>query len=97
MTSATRTNIFFGRPDTILGICEAVGRDLGFSPNLLRLALGMTLLFQPVLVIGTYLGLGVLVFVTRTLFPVPRVSVPAETTVLTAQNDAHAPDFALAA
>lgn len=60
------------KPDTLLGICEAVGNDLGFSPNLLRVALCCLLFFSPKLMIGAYLGLGVVVLASRLVFPKPR-------------------------
>lgn len=60
------------KPDTLLGICEAVGNDLGFSPNLLRVALCCLLFFSPKLMIGAYLALGVIVLASRLIFPKPR-------------------------
>lgn len=60
------------KPDTLLGICEAVGNDLGFSPNLLRVALCCLLFFSPKVMIGAYLGLGVVVLASRLIFPKPR-------------------------
>ena len=77
----------FMRDDTFLGVCEALGEDLGFHPNYLRATLGVLLLWNPVVIIGTYLGLGVVVLLSRLVFPAPRVaaapqaeaSSPAET------------------
>jgi phage shock protein C len=57
------------RGDTILGVCEAVGQDLGFHPNWLRIPFGALLLWNPIVVIGTYLGLGCVVAVSRWFFP----------------------------
>jgi len=65
------TTALIARPDTFFGICEAVGRDLGFPPNLLRVALGVSILWQPLWVLAAYAGLGVAVFASRLLFPVP--------------------------
>ena len=60
------------REDTLLGVCEALGEDFRFNPLLLRVALGATLFFNPVAAIGAYLGLGVLVLVSRLFVPNPR-------------------------
>ena len=49
------------RSDTILGVCEAIGRDFGFNPLWLRLVLIVPVFFAPVLSIAAYLGLGLLV------------------------------------
>jgi phage shock protein C len=99
MTTAS-TNILFGRNDTMLGICEAVGRDLGFNPNLLRAALGLTLLFQPVLVLSTYAAMGVVVLASRLIFPEPRAaadSIAVDAAAVSADNDAETRELALAA
>jgi phage shock protein PspC (stress-responsive transcriptional regulator) len=57
------------RNDTILGVCEALGHDLGFNPNFLRVPLGAGIIFAPLLMVGIYLALGAVVFVSRTFFP----------------------------
>jgi phage shock protein PspC (stress-responsive transcriptional regulator) len=49
------------RNDTILGVCEAIGRDFGFNPLWLRLAFIAPLFFAPTATIAAYLGLGVIV------------------------------------
>ena len=49
------------RNDTILGVCEAIGRDFGFNPLWLRLAFIVPLFFAPTLTIAAYFGLGALV------------------------------------
>ena len=64
------TPVFLGRNDTILGVCEALGQDLGFHANLLRGAFGIGLLFQPMAVIAAYAACGIVVLVSRLLFPV---------------------------
>ena len=67
------------RDDTFLGICEALGEDFRFNANILRVALGVSLLWNPVAVIATYAGLGVIVAVSRWLAPNPRTAAaPAE-------------------
>lgn len=57
------------RNDTILGICEALGHDLGFNPLFLRVALAGGIIFAPMATVAIYLIAGVLVFASRTFFP----------------------------
>jgi len=57
------------RSDTILGVCEAVGQDLGFHPNWLRVPFAALILWNPVVIIASYLLLGAVVAVTRWFFP----------------------------
>lgn len=63
-----RNNVAF-RNDTILGVCEALGHDLGFNPNWLRVPLASGIIFAPLVMVGIYLALGVLVFASRALAP----------------------------
>ena len=60
------------REDTLLGVCEALGEDFRFNPLLLRVALGAGLFLNPAAAIGAYLGLGLLVLVSRVIVPNPR-------------------------
>lgn len=91
----------FARPDTFLGVCEAIGQDFGFHPNYLRILLGGLLLLSPVIVLSTYLALGALVLMSHRLFPSRPASMalPAGTQEfkLQAENDEGAIDFAAAA
>ena len=57
------------RSDTMLGVCEALGQDFGFHPNWLRLALGSMVLWSPWGAFGIYLGLGVIVGLSRLVAP----------------------------
>ncbi|QNM82976.1 PspC domain-containing protein [Sphingomonas sabuli] len=72
------------RSDTLLGICEAVGQELGFNPNWLRVAFSALLLWNPTVIVAAYLGLGVVVFAARRLLrdrkPVPAAAPEAEPT-----------------
>ena len=63
------------RPDTLLGVCHALGEDLGFNPNILRVALAVPLVWMPVPMFAAYLALGLLVLASRLLFPNPRRTV----------------------
>jgi phage shock protein C len=57
------------RSDTILGVCEAIGRDFGFNPTWLRLAFIVPLFFSPFLTIAAYFALGALVGLINWLTP----------------------------
>lgn len=57
------------RSHTILGVCEAVGEDFGFNPVLLRIPFAASVIYSPMLAIGTYFALGLAVLVSRWLFP----------------------------
>jgi phage shock protein PspC (stress-responsive transcriptional regulator) len=71
------------RDDTMLGVCQGLGEDFGFNPIWLRIAFGATLLINPIAVIGTYLGLGLLVATSRLIVPARRRTAPAVETVET--------------
>ena len=62
------TNLLL-RNDTVLGVCEGIGSDFGFHPNWLRLTFAGFFYFFPAIVIGTYLGLGAVVALTRWFAP----------------------------
>lgn len=88
------------RDDTLLGVCEALGEDFGFNPLWLRISLAVGLLWNPMAMIGAYLGLGVVVLATRLLIPARRQGMDAaaaEQKPLEHQNDDHAPVMAQAA
>lgn len=63
------------RSDTILGVCEGIGQDLGFNPLYLRLAFAGLFYFNPVVVIGSYVALGAGLALARWLYPVPAALV----------------------
>jgi phage shock protein C len=75
------------RSDTMLGVCEALGQDLGFNANYLRIALASLVLWDLYAAIGIYLGLGVVVAVSRWLAPAPR---PAEVHQLAVDTESPA-------
>ncbi len=64
----SNANLLF-RNDTVLGVCEAIGRDFGFHPNWLRLTLASLFYFYPAAVIGGYLAMGIVVAFTRWIAP----------------------------
>lgn len=63
-----RTNLLF-RHDTVFGICEGAGQDLGINANWLRVPLCAGLLWNPTAMVVAYLTLGILVVVSRLVFP----------------------------
>jgi phage shock protein C len=60
------------RDDTLLGVCQSLGEDFGFNPNFLRVALGVSLLWNPVAVVAAYAMLAVLLAAARWILPDPR-------------------------
>ena len=77
----------FNRSDTLLGVCEALGQDLGFNPLWLRVALSVGVLWNPVAMIAAYLALGMVVAVARLVAPTPKRDAPTTAIVETAAND----------
>jgi len=59
------------RDDTLVGVCFALGQDLGFNPLYLRIAFAALLFWSPAAAFGGYAGLGALVALSRWLFPDP--------------------------
>jgi phage shock protein PspC (stress-responsive transcriptional regulator) len=84
------TNLLL-RDDTMLGVCQGLGEDFGFNPIWLRMAFGALLLINPIAVVGTYLGLGVLVATSRLAFPARRGATAA---VVTPERTAAGPGVA---
>ena len=61
----------FARPDTLFGVCQALGEDFGFNPLILRIGFALPLFWSPMGAIGVYLALGLVVALTRWLVPNP--------------------------
>ena len=77
------------RNDTFLGVCEGLGQDFGFHANWLRVAFAASFYFSPVIVVGTYFGLGLAVAVSRFVYSDRHTpTVPAEQPQLVASQDA---------
>ena len=74
---AAETTSLFRRDDTFLGVCQALGEDFGFNPVFLRIGFALPVIFAPVAVIATYLGLGVIVLISRILAPRPKRKLAA--------------------
>lgn len=92
------TNVFT-RPDTFLGTCQAVGDDLGFHPDWLRVAIALPLLWMPIWSVGAYLGLTLVVVASRLIFPIRRTAAAAEVVALpeVANDEARPIELARAA
>jgi len=67
------------RDHTIHGVCEGLGEDFRFNPLWLRIVFAASLLWDPEAVVGIYLGLGLIVAVSRWLAPNPRPAHAPET------------------
>lgn len=65
------------RGDTLLGVCEAIGQDLGVNPTWFRAAFAALFLWNPEVVVLSYIGLGIVVALARWAFPVTRKPVAA--------------------
>ena len=57
------------RADTFLGVCEAIGQDLGINANWIRLLFAPVILFSPLSALAIYLALGAVVAASRWFFP----------------------------
>ena len=76
---AAQTVSLIRRDDTFLGVCQAIGEDFGFNPVWLRILFALPVMFFPMATFGAYLGLGVIVLLSRLLAPRPkRHAAPAE-------------------
>ncbi|HZG44648.1 MAG TPA: PspC domain-containing protein [Allosphingosinicella sp.] len=64
----------FTRDDTFFGVCEGLGEDLRIPSNLFRVAFALGFFFSPQGAVITYAALGVLVLVSRLVFPAPRAA-----------------------
>ena len=81
----------FTRDDTFFGVCEALGEDFRFNPLLLRIVFGVSLVYSPLLTIGAYAALGVVVLISRMISPNPRQPKQAAPAVEEAAETAPAP------
>ena len=70
MQTAT-TNLLLS-DDTFFGVCQGIGEDLGFNPNILRVAFAPLLFVSWQGAIALYVGLGLLVLTTRLIAPNPK-------------------------
>jgi phage shock protein PspC (stress-responsive transcriptional regulator) len=66
------------RSDTLFGVCEALGEDFGISANWFRLAFAAGVIFNLEYAVAAYAGVGVLVAISRFVFPRTRAATPVE-------------------
>ena len=88
------------RDHTLFGVCEALGEDFGFNPILLRIPFAVMLLWNPAVVVATYVALGAVVLLTRLVAPNPRPVAAAQVAAdrqPAASNDEARTDLAVAA
>ena len=76
-----------GGGDSLLGICDAIGKDVGFNPFYLRIALLLVLVVNPVAMIAAYVALGVIVVLSRWLFPDVREAAAQPVSQAEASNE----------
>ena len=60
------------RNDTILGVAQGLGEDLGINPNFIRITFCALMFWNVAVAVGAYLGAGVIVAVSRYFFPARR-------------------------
>lgn len=87
--TVTHRPSLIARGDTLLGVCEGLGEDLGINANWFRIAFALALFWSPVGAIATYLAAGAVVMLTRLLFPAPKAAeeVVARPAAAGADND----------
>lgn len=83
------------RSDTMFGVCEALGQDLGISANWFRIAFAVGVIFNLEYAVLAYIGVGALVLVSRLVYP-SRAVAETETTPVVIQSDAPVPASAKA-
>ena len=64
------------REDTLLGVCEGLGEELGVPPMLLRVAFAVGLFWNPLAMVVGYLALGAALALFRWAFPPRRAAAP---------------------
>jgi len=53
----------------LLGVCAAIGEDLGFDPLWLRLAFAVPLIWHPGIVLAAYAAAALVVLISRLAYP----------------------------
>lgn len=87
----------FNRSDTLLGVCEAIGQDLGVNPLWLRLAFTLGLFWNAAAIVGLYAALAVAVYAARRVTPVAATPPSVAPAAFAADNDAEAVEVKAAA
>lgn len=79
----------FARPDTLLGVCEAIGEDFRFDANWLRVAFAVPMFAFPMATVAAYLALGLVVMTTRLALPNPPIAAPIGAEPISAVTEAE--------
>jgi phage shock protein PspC (stress-responsive transcriptional regulator) len=78
------------RNDTILGVCQGLGEEFGFSANWLRVPIAALVMFNWVAALGIYFALGLALLVARLVYPhrlaATSSAVPQSTAARSADN-----------
>ena len=74
-------------PDTLFGVCQTIGNELGFNPFYLRVALLGLLFFSPVAVVASYVALGGAVTLSTWLLPKPVAEAAAVPSVHAVESE----------
>lgn len=69
--------------ENLFGVCAAIGEDLGINPLWLRIALGVSVLFNPIAAAVVYAWMALAVLASRALFPKRRKARPAALAAVT--------------
>jgi phage shock protein PspC (stress-responsive transcriptional regulator) len=85
------------RSHTILGVCEAIGEDFGFSPIFLRVPFAASVLWSPLWAFAAYFALGAVVLASRLLFPNMRRPVARDQANSIAGTNSDEPQLSIAA
>lgn len=65
----------FTREDTMLGVCEGLGEELGLPPMLFRVAFAVGLFWNPLAMVVAYLTLGAALALCRWAVPMRRAAI----------------------
>jgi len=71
------SNSLFSRSDTIFGVCQALGQDLGINANWFRVAFATAVVFNLEYALIAYFGIGALVMISHLVFRSPVAAEPA--------------------
>jgi phage shock protein PspC (stress-responsive transcriptional regulator) len=77
----------FDRPDTLFGVCEAIGQDFGIPALLPRLVFAGCMFWNMPVAIGAYLALGAVILVSRLLVRQPNSVAAPETVRIAAASE----------
>lgn len=84
------------KKDNLFGICAALGEEFHFNPLYLRLALAISLLWNPTIVFAVYFYTGFVLLAARWVFPrrrrsaaTPAAAVPSPAGALSNDEGGH--------